>query len=280
MYQVEQHRWVNTKCLGYVSSAHAPVQVHVKHLVLNTCSPVILLCAINSHSLVLLIITQNHAQIILQTTRYITGCSFFSSTQHHEYFSLFSGYLRSVDVIGETNFLVTNKAQTFHWEAYGLKLHIPEEALPASLEECKIQIKVALSGQFELPQNTSLVSAVYCLDSDPQCNFSKPLTLEMQHCAKPSQMSRLSFARCSQNSLPCTFEILKGGEFSNRSAYGSIQLHSFSLITQLLSRLAMILGEDNVKYRARLYYLMRGVDRREIHFLITKDLDAHATVCC
>ena len=70
--QVEQHRWVNTKCLVYVSSAHAPVQVRVKSLVLNTCSPVILPCAINSHSLVLLIITQNHAQITLQTTRYFT----------------------------------------------------------------------------------------------------------------------------------------------------------------------------------------------------------------
>ena len=72
MYQVEQHRWANTKCLVYVSSAHAPVQVHVRSLVLNTCSPVILPCAINSHSLVLLIITQNHPQIILKTTRYFT----------------------------------------------------------------------------------------------------------------------------------------------------------------------------------------------------------------
>ena len=183
------------------------------------------------------------------------------------------------DVIGETNILVTNQAQTFQWEGYGLKLHIPKGALPAGLKECKVFIKVGLSGQFTLPQNTSVVSAVYCLDTEPKCKFSKSLDLEIQHCAKSSQTSRLSFARCSQNSPPYTFEILEGGEFSGSSSYGRIQLHSFSLITQLLRALG-ILGEEPIKYHARLYYMMRGEDRREIHFFITEDLDTHATVCC
>ena len=187
-----------------------------------------------------------------------------------------------MDVIGETNIFITDQAQTFHWEGYGLKLHIPKGALPAGLKECKIFIKVGLSGQFTLPQNTSLVSAVYCLDTEPKCKFSQPLYLEIQHCAKSSQTSKLSFARCSQNSPPYTFEILEGGEFSSSSFYGRIQLHSFSLITQLLRALglARIRGEEPVKYHARLYYMMRGEDRREIHFLITEDLDAHATVSC
>ena len=186
-----------------------------------------------------------------------------------------------MDVIGETSVLITRQAQIFHWIGYGLKLHIPEGALPAGLDECKIFIKVGLSGQFEFPKKTSIVSAVYWLDSEPQCKFPQSLTLEIQHCAKSPQTSQLRIARCRQNSPPYIFEVLEGGDFSSPSAYGCIQLHSFSLITQLLSRLpglAGILGED-IKYRARLYYLMRGVDRREIHFLITKDLDAHATVC-
>ena len=196
-------------------------------------------------------------------------------------YRLFSGYLRW---IAETSVMVFNQAQTFHWACYGLKVHIPQGALPAGLN-CKLLIKVGLSGQFTFPQNTSLVSAVYCIDSEPQCKFSKPLTLEMQHCAQSSQTSRLSFARCSHNSPPYAFEILEGGEFSSQSAYGRIQLHSFSLIIQLLSRLpwlARIFGDDDedVKYHASLYYLMKRVDRREIHFLITKDLDAYATVCC
>ena len=182
-----------------------------------------------------------------------------------------------MDVIAETSVLVTNKAQTFHWAGYGLKLHIPQGALPTGLKECRLLIKVGLSGQFALPQNTSLVSAVYWLDSEPRCRFSQPLTLEIQHCVKPAQTLSLNFvlARCSQRNLPYTFEILKGGEFSSLSAYGCIQLHHFSLIS-LVKRL--ILGEDDVTYRASLYYLKKGVNQREIHFVITKDQEAHVTV--
>ena len=185
-----------------------------------------------------------------------------------------------MDVIAETCVLVTSKAQSFYWAGYGLKLHIPEGALPADMEECRILIKVGLSGQFELPSRTSLVSAVYCLDSEPQCKFSHPLTLEIQHCAKLAQTSRLSFAKSSQNSPPYTFEMLEEGEFSNLSGYGRIELYSFSLITQLLRWLVRIVHEENVKYRARLFYLIGGVHLRHIHFFITKDLDTHSTVCC
>ena len=183
-----------------------------------------------------------------------------------------------MDVIAETSVLVTSKAQTFCWAGYGLKLHIPKGALPADVEECRILIKVGLSGQFKLPENTSIVSAIYWLNSEAQCNFSQPLTLEIQHCAKSTQTERLRFAGCSQNSPPYTFKMLERGEFSYLSAYGSMQFHGFSLITLLMNRPLWLTRIESVKYRARLYYLMRGEDQREIHFLITKDLDSHATV--
>jgi len=87
-----------------------------------------------------------------------------------------AGYLRGVDVIGETSLPVTNQAQTFSWAGHGMKLHIPPNSLPAKLKQCKLHIKVGLSGQFALPENTSLVSAVYWLDSEPRCKFSKSIT--------------------------------------------------------------------------------------------------------
>ena len=139
---------------------------------------------------------------------------------------------------------------------------------------------MGISGQFTLPQNTSLVSAVYWLHGEPQCEFSQPLILEIEHCATSSQKSRLSFARCSHYSLPYNFEILEEGNFS-LDAYGCIQLRSFSLITVLksLPLLTWIFGADDVKYCARVYYLWREENQREIHFVITKDLETHATVC-
>ena len=192
-------------------------------------------------------------------------------------FPLLPAYLRGMDVIAETSVQVTNQSQTFHWVGYGLKLNIPQGALPAGLKECRLLIKVGLSGQFALPQNTSLVSAVYWLDSEPRGKFSEPLTLEVQHCVKSTQVSRPSFAlaRCSKRNLPYTFELLKEGKSSCLSAYGCIQLDSFSLIT-LVKRL--ILGEDSIRYRATLYYLRKGVNQREIHFVITKDQEPHTTV--
>ena len=191
---------------------------------------------------------------------------------------LFSDYLRGVDVIAEASVLITNQAHSFHWAGYGLKLHVPQGALPAGLEECRVLMKVGISGQFVLPQNTSLVSAVYWLDSEPRHRFSQPLTLEMQHCAMSSQTTRLSFAlaKCSQKNLPYNFEILDGGEFSSQSAYGCIQLQHFSLVTMVMR---LIMGEDDVRYFARLYYLRKKVNLREIHFVITKDQETYVTVC-
>ena len=187
-----------------------------------------------------------------------------------------------MNVIGEISVLITSKAQTFHWAGYGLKLHIPQGALPVTvgLKKCELIVKVGISCQFTLHQNTSLVSAVYRLHSEPQCEFSQPLILEIQHYATSSQKSRLSFARCSHYSSPYNFEILEKGDFSP-DTYGHIQVCSFSLITVLksLPLLRWMFGADDVKYRARVYYLWKEENLRKIHFVITKDLEAHATVC-
>ena len=181
-----------------------------------------------------------------------------------------------LDVIGEISVLITNKAQTFHWEGYGLKLLVPPGALPPGMKQCELLIKVEISGQFTFPKNTSLVSAVYWLHSEPQCEFSQPLTLEIQHCATSSQTSRLTFAKCSDTSLPYNFDILEGGDFSE-DGYGCIQLQSFSRIT-VLKWLTWLFGLDDLKYHASIYHLWKGENRREIHFVVTKDLEAHDTV--
>ena len=170
---------------------------------------------------------------------------------------------------------MTSQAQAFHWPGYGLKLDIPPGALPAGMKQCELLIKRVTSRQFALPHNTTLVSAVYWLDSEPRCKFSKPVTLGIEHCAAPSETSRLSFAMCSQNGPPYPFEIQKEGKFDDQSGY--IQLHSFAVIIQL--RMTGLVKQPDMKYVSRLYTLWEEVDQREIYFVITKDLEAHATVC-
>ena len=158
-----------------------------------------------------------------------------------------------------------------------MKLHIPQGALPADLEKCRLLMKVGLSGQFALPENTSLVSAVYWIDSEPQYRFTQLLTctVEIQHCVNLAVASKLSFvrAKCSQKYLPYTFEEAEeGGKFSTESAYGCVQLTHFSIWSLIMWLVSGVL------YRARLYYLRKGVNQIDIHLVITKDLDVHAKV--
>ena len=189
----------------------------------------------------------------------------------------FPGYLRGLDVIAETSILVTKQAQTFHWAGYGLKLHIPQGALPANLEKCRFLIKVCLSGQLIFPKNSFLMSAVYWLDSEPQCKFSQLVTVEIQHCLKPTHVSKLSFAHanCSQKQLPYVFEVIGEGVFSSESACGSVQRAHFCLLGIICNPFARFYNMQ--RYCASLYYLKKGANWI-IHFVISKDLKAHTTV--
>ena len=186
--------------------------------------------------------------------------------------------------VGATSVLVTNKALTFHWVGYGVKLHIPQNALPTGLKECRLLITVGLSGQlnqFTLPQNTSLVSEVYWLDSEPRCKFSKPFIVEMQHCMKPTYTSSLNFvhAKCSQTDLPYVFNTVEGGLFPRFSRYGCVQLTDcFSQLLGVVFNGVEIIYSPMVvaeaapfQYHASLYYLNK---ESEIHVVITRDWEA------
>ena len=192
-----------------------------------------------------------------------------------------AGYLRGVDVIGEASLIITNQAQTVRWAGYGLKLSIPWEVLPVGLEQCRLLIKVGLSGQFALPQDTSLVSVVYWLDSKPRCKFSKAITIEIQHCAKPTQSSRLCFvrAKCSQETLPYTFKTLEGGVFTDQTNWGCITLDQFSIIGVIKSAKKFLIGDDqkvdeDPYYHAGLYYVDSTFTYRRVYFTVTKSLEA------
>ena len=83
----------------------------------------------------------------------------------------------------------SSQGQLVDWN--GLRLHIHEGSLPGGLHQCTIYIKVSLAGDYEIPENTSLVSAVFWLRCEPQCTFTKPITVEIQHCSTKHNLSRL-----------------------------------------------------------------------------------------
>ena len=185
--------------------------------------------------------------------------------------------ISGMDVIGETTLSVTNAEQTFHWADYGLKLHIPPASLPAGVEQSSIVVKASLSGPLKFPEDTTLVSAVYYLQSTVE--FSQPIAIQIQHCGIPSDDLSLTFARASLKEPPYTFTALDGGLFPSNSFYACIQLDQFSLIT-IIRKLWKSLSsrEPERLYCAHVYYTKESVNTWIARFVVTHNLVAYVTV--
>ena len=201
---------------------------------------------------------------------------------YYMYLSTATWNLRGVEVCGEmTTVIYSSHYQQISWEHFCLKLHIHEGSLPAGMEQCNIQIKASLAGQYEFPENSHLVSAIFWLRCADVHEFMRPISVEIQHCAKLENVTQsnlsLNFVRavCSQKQLPYTFKPL-GGDFTSHSCYGIIELNSFSGvgITQE--------GSEDREYCSRLFYMHSSQEaplNREIHFVVTWNTEAHLTVC-
>ena len=174
-----------------------------------------------------------------------------------------------------TEFTVPTHGINFEWNEYGLKLHVSEGSLPVGVEKCQINIRASLSGQFQLPEDSVLLSPVFWISAPYK--FTKPVTLEIQHCAlreEETVLSDLSFvsAMCSQKDLPYRFKQLDRGVFTIHSSYGSIQLDHFAGIG--------IAGSNKIprSYCAHLYHTMKQIYDWRYYLAITRDLKAHITV--
>ena len=175
-------------------------------------------------------------------------------------------------MIGETEFHVPTRGGSFEWKGYGLRLHVPKGSLPAEVGECRINIRASLFGQFQFPEDSDLLSPVFWLSAPDE--FTKPVTLEIQHCALREDEAALSSnpsfvsAKCSQKKPPYKFRQVDGGVFTTHSSYGSIQLSHFSGFG--------ITGRKRTprSYCAHLYHTMKQMYDWRYYFVLTQDLDA------
>ena len=184
--------------------------------------------------------------------------------------------LRGVEVCGEMTVVVySSHYQQIMWPGYGLRLHIPKGCLPAGMEQCTINIKVSLAGQYEFPDNSHLISAIFWLHCEDVHKFTRPITVEIQHCSKLRNVTnlKLSFVRavCSQKQLPYTFRQLPGGNFTSHSSYGVIELNGFSGVGVTQE------GSEDREYCSQLFYLGQP-NLCKIHYVVTWNIDAHLTV--
>ncbi len=59
----------------------------------------------------------------------------------------------------------------------------------------RLDIKASVAGQYQFPDNLLLVSGVFWLRPHPSGQFQQQLTVEIQHCAKMTSSTNLSFVR-------------------------------------------------------------------------------------
>ena len=173
-------------------------------------------------------------------------------------------------MIAQTSITIrAGEALSFQWKGYGLKLHVPEGALPPHLSECTLHIQASLSGQFEFLDSSELVSAVYWISCGTK--FSEPLTLELQHCAV-GQTSSLQFVRaqCTQKTLPYQFKPING-VFTRDSDFGSTSITHFSGIGIVKRALSYLLGRTE-SYLAQIY-IKNIMYKKRVYVVVTKNLD-------
>ena len=141
--------------------------------------------------------------------------------------------LFGVNVCGSTAVLISDSSLKWHWEGYGLTLHVDDHTLPTDIEMCRINIIASLTGHYEFPEDNHLVSAIFWFRCEPPCGFAKPITVELQHCACSHNTSQLNFVKavCSQKQLPYRFKRVEGGSFNKHSSFGVFKLNSFSALS-------------------------------------------------
>jgi len=76
--------------------------------------------------------------------------------------------IRGADIIGTVALQVPpGSPVTFAWHGHGLRLHIPAGALKPRASPLTMIIQASLSGHFQLPDDTELVSGIYCTAKNP-----------------------------------------------------------------------------------------------------------------
>ena len=182
-----------------------------------------------------------------------------------------------VEVVGEVKLVVTNEAMNFHWKDHGFKLHVQDNSLPEGIPEYSVDIKASLAGQFELPEGYELVSAVYWVATPG--NFTKPITIEAQHCANFSDPNQLHFVYTTraQKSLPYKFKVMDEGKFTLGSKYGALSTTHFCGIGVAKK---VEPNKQSCQYCAQVYFTVKSLRKHwyYCHFVVTRDLEMCLTV--
>ena len=95
--------------------------------------------------------------------------------------------------------------QVLEWSGYGFYIEVPEGALPPGVT-ASVRVRAILGGQFKLPENSQLISALYWVSCSEE--FLKEVAVNIEHCAdvenvKQSSSFRFIIAKICSQKAPC-----------------------------------------------------------------------------
>ena len=135
------------------------------------------------------------------------------------------------EVLAETVLEISGDGhQSVSWSGHGFRLTVPAGAVPHGAT-ISLAVKAILSGEFDLPSDCQLMSAIYWIH--PSQLFDRDVILHLEHCGvieSEAECSEYQFVagRCSQADLPYLLKIREGGVFTPHSYEASISVKQFS----------------------------------------------------
>ena len=173
-------------------------------------------------------------------------------------------------VHGTTVSILPGKRHHFKLLGKGIEIEFPAGAVS---EPVTLDSHGSYSGEYELPDNSVLVSGVYWLALNPPVKFAKKITIRIQHCADADSVPFFVTARRSQEILPYKFWPLSGGEFTypdcgstTSYGYGCIQVEHFCAVA--------VAARKKSFFAFRTYYIPSSEPNDyEVHITVTPNLE-------
>ena len=193
----------------------ADVVFHHSHDILEKCSEIGKVSVASARS-------TTNAQTI--ATRQTSG--------HKVAYSKFPGIVADVSVVFTTTLTITHSAflQSFDMENFGLKVEIPPDAVPRGKQQIVMKLEVLSINAGNIDPSMEMVSCLYRIE--PSHQFTKPVTLHIQHCAQlnnKEDCKDLLFTVSHDEKLPYTFEEMAAPQtFTPHNNYGSVKISNFS----------------------------------------------------
>ena len=184
----------------------------------------------------------------------------------------------AAEVLAETVIEVTGDGhQSLSWPGHGFRLTVPAGAFAAGTT-ISLAVKFILRGEFELPDNCQLLSAIFWIKASQL--FNREVTLHLHHNAimeSEAQCSQYKFVagRCSQPDLPYKLVLREGGVFNPHTHEASITVRQFSFYA--------IVGDEasELFYMGQAFYRPgEGVYVWKVDYVITKYIPTLVEVRC